>query len=223
MFEQESAEAEKEYGVKTTNEGGQNGWLNLKEGKNRLRILAGGSVLANHFVGGKYVLCVGIPRGCPYHGTGAILDKEGKEIKPSLTGVFYCLNKETADDNKIYLVKLPYSSVVSVLDKYTKDTENDFYFENFPMPYDIVITYDKKALPKDKYKVEPTVKRVEVSQEILSELVKKKPTKDIATAMKERAAGGTVSPSGSSTGAADEEVEINDLDNKEIDVNDLPF
>ena len=180
MFTNKIQEAEKEYGS------GQQPRFKFKPGVNRVRILAGGEPIATHWIGDKGVTCVGKDKGCGYHGANAPIDKRtGKEVKPSVKFAVYLLDRAD-ESNFIHLVFLPWS-VVKALDDFAQD--DDYKFETLPMPYDISVKFDPDASPADMYKVIPSPKREQVSEEIVEQLSKLKPVKEIVQKIKDKTKG----------------------------------
>lgn len=149
-----------EYGVTSTTN-----YFKFKQGDNRLRILTAGEVLATHFFGKgqKASTCYGMEKGCPFHGEGAPKGIDGKEKKPSIKYTCYVIDRSDVDA-RIQLADLPYS-VIKQIGDYQENI--DYSFDGFPMPYDVTIKYNPdSASPNDMYKVMPSPKREEVSDEV---------------------------------------------------------
>ena len=167
MWEQQTSEAQEKYGAGA---GGAN-YFKFKEGKNRIRILVQGEMLATHFVGGKGYTCFGIKEGCPHHGENAPRNDDGSPRKPAAKLVTYILDR-TEEDQHPKQADIPYS-VIKQINVFA--AEKDYAFSEFPMPYDIVVNYTKQAAPNDMYKVVPMAARDPVAPEILEELEKVPP------------------------------------------------
>lgn len=123
-----------------------------KSGNYRIRILTPLSAMATHFFG-KGVpssVCYGRDKGCPYHSS---------EERASVKYFCYLLDRE---DGAIKLGELPWS-VVKELSNWESD--EDYQFSSFPMPYDIKIVVDKDAAPAEMYKATPAPQRLEISAE----------------------------------------------------------
>lgn len=179
MFDKEEKEL-KEY------DGGNSGELfKFKEGKNRVRILAGGMPLAKHWVNGVPTVCYGMTKGCPLHGKNAPRDKDSKEIRPRVQHAFYVLDKAKKEPT-IQLAYVPYT-VFKAIKGYSE--EEGYEFDSLPMPYDIAVTYDPNEQPANMYKVIAGVNRAEVPKEILEELAEKPTIESIVTSQKEHAKG----------------------------------
>lgn len=136
----------------------------MQDGDNKFRILSEGAVLAQHFFGKgqKPSVCYGISKGCPFH-------KE-TDLNPSIKYTCYILDRM---DDTIKLADLPYSVIRSV-GELQKD--EDYSFDDFPMPYDIKVTYRKEEAPAKMYTVIASPKREPLSKdklEKLDELMKK--------------------------------------------------
>ena len=184
MFDKESAQAA-EYGI-----GGSGDTFKFPEGKSRVRVLAGGTPIAQHWIGGKPYVCYGAKAGCPHHGANTPKDKDGKELKPRVQNVFYILNK-SKDPNatQIQLAYFPYT-VFKAIKSFSE--EQDYEFDELPMPYDIGVTYDKDESPADMYKVIAGKINSPVPKEVLDELATKPSIEEIVETQKEKASGGAV-------------------------------
>lgn len=151
-------QGQREYGV---NSGGN--YFKFEKGDNRIRILTAGEVLATHFFGkgSKPATCYGVEKGCPFHGNNAPKGPDGKEKKPSIKYTCYILNKK---EDEVQMADLPYS-VIKQVGEY--QTNEDYAFTAFPMPYDVTIKFDPDASsPNDMYKVIASPKREEVSDDV---------------------------------------------------------
>lgn len=150
----------KEYGIGSTN------FFKFQNGDNRIRLLTAGSVIATHFFGKgqKAHTCYGIEKGCPWHGDKAPRTKDGGEQKPSIKYTCYVLA-----DGKIQLADLPYSVIKEIG---LLQTNEDYSFDSFPMPYDVTVKFNKESgSPNDMYKVIPSPKRIEIPDDIKEQLV----------------------------------------------------
>lgn len=158
-------EGVEDYGVKRSE------FYKFQEGENKIRILSvSQSPIATHFFGPttKPVVCVGISRGCKYHGENAPKDKEGNEKTPGLKYLAYILDRREPD--KIQQADLA-ASVFGQLNKLRgTDESGDWYFESFPMPYDLNITLNADEAPAKKYMVAPGKNETPVPEDILEQL-----------------------------------------------------
>lgn len=125
-----------------------------EKGVYRIRILNQPKVVATHFFGkgNPSVVCVGIDEGCQYH-------KE-TDKKPSIKLCTYVIDRK---DGKVKMAELPLSISYSINDN---QQDQDFAFEEFPMPYDVKITYDPdNDDPKAKYRLLPSPQREPLTDE----------------------------------------------------------
>ena len=157
------ANSSKEYGV-----GSNRTFFKFEKGDNRIRILTSGEVIATHFFGKgvKAHTCYGIENGCPFHGDKAPRDTKGQEKKPSIKYTCYVKSGDS-----VMLADLPYS-VIKQVGEY--QTNQDYSFDSFPMPYDITVKYNPDSpTPNDMYKVFPSPKREPITPDIEEELSEK--------------------------------------------------
>ena len=125
-----------------------------KAGVYKLRILNQPSVLAIHFngKGNPAVICIGMEKGCKLH-------EEGIQ-NPSIKLVTYVIDR---NDGSIKLAELPYSLSFAMQDL---QQDSDFVFEDFPMPYDVKVTYDPdNPDPKAKYRLTPSPDKTALTEE----------------------------------------------------------
>ena len=181
MFTDNLKDVRTKYGV-----GGGGDYFNFQDGVNRIRILAGGDMIAKHNIArGSRKICFGIKEGCPYHGENAPKNKEGKPTKPSIQGIFYVIDQEN-DPDRILLAFLPYS-VLKYMDELSINPE--YAFSELPMKYDLIIKYNSKATDaKDYYVVTPARAESKVSEKVLEDLKKKTSTLEIKKKMEEKQA-----------------------------------
>ena len=150
-------EASKEYGI-----GGSADYFRFeKSGTYRVRILTLCYPMASYFFG------KGIKPKIAYSEMEKPKDENGEEIQPTLKFVGYLIDRT---DGKIKLAELTYS-VMKALTALQKD--EDYTFADFPMPYDIKVTFDKDAAPNDKYKVVPAPKQEPLTEQEAADLEEK--------------------------------------------------
>lgn len=200
-------QANEQYGT-----GGSGGFFTFeKNGTYRLRVLTLCYPLATHFLGKgvKPAVCYGIDKGCPYHGESAPKDDKGEEKKPSVKFVGYVIDRR---DGKVKLGELPYS-VINAINDLQEDEE--YAFDDFPMPYDIKVTVDKDASPANMYKTLGSPNRSELTEEEeqgLTDAMKKRTPEVYVEQRKEKARDGALGdasleasaneyPTGEDTGA----------------------
>lgn len=171
-----------EYGV-----GGGGDRFKFEKGDTTIRILASSSEpLATHYLdNGERVLCIGVKKGCQYHGNNAPKDKTGKPKRPSVKYLMYVLDRKT---NRIGMAFMPYT-IVKALSDYQNDSA--WSFDDLPMPYDIRVKFDPEAAPAEMYKVMALPGLSDLEPEQLKELSEKKPLDEIADAMKAKQGGFT--------------------------------
>jgi hypothetical protein len=180
----------KEHGVSSGNE-----WFKPGDGESRIRILSEYEIVGKHWdptfkngpgkKAGRSFLCVGKERGCPYH-----TDKTPEDVKKVKVSYFMYVSDKSASIIKdkpagiLKIAELPYTVAKRVSE--LGDME-DYEFDGFPMPYDIIIT---KSVVNGKTTYDTIAARsnTPVDAEILEELSLKKPIADIIEKMKENAA-----------------------------------
>lgn len=157
-FMDEIKDQSKQYGG-----GGDSNYFKFEDkGVYRIRILNQPKVVATHFFGkgNPSVVCVGMDEGCEYH-------KEGDK-RPSIKLATYIIDRK---DGKIKLAELPLSISYSLNDL---QEDQDFAFSDFPMPYDVKITYDPdNDDPKAKYRLVASPKQEPVTDEEQADLAEK--------------------------------------------------
>lgn len=151
----------KEFGANQ----GSNMFQFKKSGKYAIRLLTKPLALATHFFGQgqSSAVCFGIEKGCPFHTAEA-----GEKPKaPSVKFITYVVDRE---DGKVKLAELPWSVISAVADF---EEDEDYKFENYPMPFDIKVTFDKENdTPAKMYKTMAVPKQVEVTAEERAQLEK---------------------------------------------------
>jgi len=140
------------------------GWFSNKfkfqEGDNVIRILSKPEIFFEKF---KTGICY---TNCGYQGTARFMT--------------WILDRK---DNQIKLATLPYM-IGTVIAKY--ETDEDYSFEDFPMPYDIKINAKNAGTKEVEYTPTPRPKREEISQEVITQLQEKKPVPEIISILKEK-------------------------------------
>lgn len=170
---------EKEFGADSRKDYKKDYFV-FEKGENRIRILTEWVPIVSHYLGGKYITCVGEEGGCPYHGENTPLDEKGNPMRARMRFVTYVLSK-----GEILLAFLPYSVIRSLVDL---TDSPDWAFERFPMPYDITIMYDPDEAPVNKYKVVPSPRREEVPDEYKKLLAEKRSIHEVVERIKEKQA-----------------------------------
>jgi hypothetical protein len=139
---------------------GGGGWVKLKEGDNRFRVLTEPEMIFEDF---KMGICY---TDCGYSGNAKFL--------------MYVLDRA---DNKIKLWKAPYT-VGTTIAGYEKDEE--YQFDGYPMPFDVKLNAKGAGTKEVKYALVPGRATTAVGSEVMDELAKKTPVVDIVAKMKEK-------------------------------------
>lgn len=146
-------------------------WFKFKEGQNKIRVLSQGKVLSEHF---KLGVCYGMEKGCPFHTS----EYEKSPARPKW--LMWIIDRA---DNKIKLAKMPYKIVKAIADLQTNE---DYSFDEIPMPYDITITATKAGTKEVEYSTVPSIKRIEITPEEDEEYNKQTSVEDIVQKMKDK-------------------------------------
>ena len=168
---------EKEFSI------GGGGTFKFEEGENRLRILDLYLLkpIATHFINKKPFTCYGEDEGCSYHGENAPLDEEGNPRQPSMKFLAYVLAEE---NERVQIARITYGVVKEIV---RLKSDNEWSFDNFPMPYDLKILYNPKFAGSLMYKVIPSPRLTPIEPDILEQLNKKKPLAEVLEDWKEAA------------------------------------
>lgn len=134
-------------------------WYRFTEGANKFRVLVEPEMLFEKF---KVGVCY---TDCGYQGTAKFLT--------------YVLDRK---DGKVKLAKLPYT-VGDTIGSY--QTNEDYAFEGFPMPYDITVNAKNAGTKEVEYTMIPSPNKTEVVEEVLEQISKKMSVKDVIARMKE--------------------------------------
>ena len=134
-------------------------WFKLKEGDNTIRILTELEVIFEDF---KKGICY---TDCGFTGT--------------TKGLAWVLDKS---DNQVKLMKINYNLMKTIG---AWETDEDYGFNGYPMPYDIKIKAEGAGTKEVKYTYLP--KPVSpISDEVLDDLKSQKPISEIVQIMKEK-------------------------------------
>jgi hypothetical protein len=161
-------QTEKEYEI------GGGDYFKFEEGDNKIRVLTMWEPLATHFVGSgrkkEPHVCYGKDKGCPYHDEGAPLDDEsGLPKNPTVRFVTYICDRK--DSDRVKIAALPYTVVKAIT---ALQGDEDYMFDNFPMPYDVKITYDRNASGSAMYNVVPSPNREPLPDFVMNGMITKK-------------------------------------------------
>lgn len=160
--------------------GSSNNFFQIKEGSdNVFRVLTAGAVYAQYYMGKgakpAYTTAYGKAKGDPR--------EENDDLSKSIYYVLYVIDRA---DGLVKQADLPFSVMKSIGDL---QKNPDFTFDDFPMPYDIRVTYDKAAAPAAKYKVAGVPKMTPVTAaetEELDEKMRSMTPQDVVEKKKER-------------------------------------
>jgi len=176
-------QAEKEYEI------GGGDYFKFEEGENKIRILTMWEPLATHFVkvGSKTNphVCYGKDKGCPLHDENAPLNDKGEPASPTVRFVTYICDRK--DDDKIKVADLPYTVVKAIT---SLQGDEDYAFDDFPMPFDVKVKYDKKEAGAAMYSVTPSPNREPVPDVVIDGMINKKEVSRIVDEKKAKEALG---------------------------------
>ncbi len=215
-FTQKIQQTEKQFGL------GQNDAFQFEKGPNKIRVLTmSEKPLATHWVGKKSFNCIGEEEGCFYHGDNAPLNDKGEPARPSIKYLAYILDRR---DNQIKLMYVPYSVYKAVADLFNND---DYKFDDLPMPYDLTITYDKDGSPAQMYSTLPSPNRSNVPDDFMVKVRAMKSVDEIRESILNKQRGvetkSVVTPSGKAI--TDKEIPIveDTFEDESTIKEDLPF
>lgn len=142
-------------------------WFRIVEGDNVLRVLTEPEMIFEKY---KTGICY---EGCGYEGTPKFL--------------CYVMVKEVGVDGEeelvIKLAKLPYKIGKQIAEY---QTDEEYSFEDWPMPYNIKIKAKNAGTKEVEYTVLASPKQTPVPSDILEELKKQKPVQEIIQKMKDK-------------------------------------
>lgn len=160
------------YGI--SGGGNDEGWLSLKEGDNRVRIVSEYEPLAKHWSAKKGTICIGKDKGCVF------CSSEDSE-KPSVKFLMWVIDRT---DGKLRIGEFGWS-IVNTLREFQEDPE--YHFENLP-PFDVNIRKTVKnggKQPSDtEYSVIASRTNTELSPEEIEAVGKLNTIKSIVDTMK---------------------------------------
>jgi len=158
-FAEEIKQAEEEAQKQGISSSGGD-WYKFTEGDNSFRVLTKPEMFFEKF---KVGICY---TDCGYQGSPKFMT--------------YVLDRK---DNRIKLATLPYV-IGTTIAKY--ETDEDYKFEVFPMPYDIKVNAKGAGTKEVEYTVTPRPTKEEVNSTVTEDLHKKKPAADIIIGLKEK-------------------------------------
>lgn len=150
-------------------------WFKFQEGKNKIRILAVADDPLAYFWQGKKTILFTDETKHLFSG----VDEEGNPKRPSVKFPAYILDRE---DGEIKKTELPFTIHKSISEL---QADEDYAFEDLPMPYDLTITYTEKESPMNKYSVIASPKREDVAEVVLQKLAELTPINEVREKIKE--------------------------------------
>lgn len=160
-------QTEKEYEI------GGGDFFKFEEGDNKIRILTMWEAIATHFIktGNKSNphVCYGKDKGCPYHDEGAPLNDKGEPANPTVRFITYVCDRK--DSDRIKVAELPYTVIKAIVGL---QGDEDYTFDNFPMPYDVKIKYDPKESGSAIYNITPAPTRDPLPDFVMDGMINKK-------------------------------------------------
>lgn len=166
-FEQQFDEDTKTYGIG----GSASEFWKPTEGANKLRILATPMITVSRY---KFGVCY---EGAEYCKKENLLPKEALSYK-WLTWII-----DRADGNqKLYNIPFSVTKMITSL-----KTNEEYFFEDFPMPYDITLNVNGAGTKEVKYSVVPSRKESPITAEENELFSTQTSVEDVIAAMKEKA------------------------------------
>lgn len=180
-------------------------WFKFKEGKNSIRILTEPIAIYEDY---KLGMC--------YTDCG---------FKGSIKYMAYVIDNA---DGMIKTMKIPYGIFQYIANL---ETDEDWSFEGFPMPYDLNIQATGAGQKEVKYDVKPRPQRTDVSEVVMNTLSKKKTIPELIVMFKQRnkekhLADGTFNSLGAKKEVKEEKNYMPtaiEYPEEEIDPADIPF
>lgn len=138
--------------------GGGSNWFKFKEGRNSIRVLTEPEPFFEDF---KRGVCY---TGCGYQGSAKTLA--------------WVIDN---GDGRLKLMRIPYTISKLIA---SWQTDEDWAFESFPMPFDINIDATGAGTKEVDYKVTPRPKKSEVSAEVIDAVMKENTCAEIIESLK---------------------------------------
>lgn len=136
------------------------GWFKFSEGKNSIRVLTEPEPFFEDF---KKGICY---TDCGFSGSAKTLA--------------YILDN---NDGRVKLMRIPYTISEMIA---SWQTDEDWAFEAFPMPFDIIIDAENAGTKEVVYKPTPRPKKSEVSNDIKEQVMKQKTCAEVIAKLKEK-------------------------------------
>lgn len=152
---------------------GSSDFFNIKEGNNKMRILAEPKLIVERF---KYGICY---KGAEYCQKEALERDNARLQYRYLTWIIDRL------DGRIKLFKIPYT-ITKTLVGLKMAMDEGYGFENFPMPYDVNIKAKNAGSKQVEYSVLPSKKESPIEKHEQTEFEKQTEISDIIERMKQK-------------------------------------
>lgn len=165
------AQAEQEY-QSNRSQSNQNEWFTIKEGDNRIRIVTAGALYPDKY---KLGIVYGKEHGYPYN------DDDPAVPKTTIKWLYWIIDRQ--DENQLKLAKLPHTIVKSIVGL---QTNPDYTFHDFPMPYDITINAKNAGKKEVIYTILPARQNTPLSEKEIEQINQLNKTEDIVQKMKDK-------------------------------------
>lgn len=165
-FSDEFDKTTKELGIGTEN----GAWFKPKEGANKLRILTSPIHSLSRF---KYGICY---EGAPYCKPESL----GKDEKLQNKWLVWAIDRS---DGAVKLYNMPYSITKEIA---TLQSNEEYVFESFPMPYDITLSAKGAGTKEVEYTVLASRKNTPLTDTEIEILDKQTPPEAILESMKDK-------------------------------------
>lgn len=198
------------------------GWFKFAEGNNRMRIVSDGAVMSEHYEkGGEHNgICYGKDKGC----LGCKF-----AVKLSFKKLYRIIDRKKIRNGEglemdagMKLAKFG-NKIMKQLDALAEN--EDYSFDEFPMPYDITINAISAGTAEVVYSVVPSPKLIPLTAEELDSLSKEYSTADIVKTMKEKQMKKDGTMPASAPGQGDGQQASSHIEYPQEDINpdDIPF
>lgn len=196
-FEDTFAKQTEEHGI---GGGGGNDFWKPQEGENKIRIVATPELVVSRF---KYGVCY---EGAEY------CKKENLGPKDNLTHKWltWIIDRKTGQF-KLYSLPFTVTKAITAL-----KTNEEYVFEDFPMPYDVTLTVKNAGTKEAEYSIMPSRKETPLTESELAVYGTLTPVSDVISAMKEKARK-------THSGAPQSESTVPTQTEDDIDPNEIPF
>lgn len=169
-FNEDLEKQKKEYNL----QGGE-GYFDFEEGPNKIRVLSPGRPQRKHWnpATNKYSICYGAEGKCPGCAVG---------LSGTVKWIMWVLDRK--DDMIKLATRMPFAVIQTIADLQKND---DYKFNEVPMPYDLTITVKDKGKTTVTYSVIPSPKWTPLTAEQQTELDSKTSVEEIYQKQKAKA------------------------------------